>query len=78
MTNPSKPIVQLKDNKIIAIYNSAYDAAKITNLSYNHIQKACHNKRGGAGGYKWRYATLEEIEQYNKVYYIKGGKNHEF
>ena len=59
--NPSKPVAQLKDKKIVHIYNSAYAAAKYTGLSYSHIQDTCHNRRCGVGGYKWRYATKQEI-----------------
>ena len=64
--NLNKPVAQLKNNQIIEIYPSAYNAAKRTGLSYSHIQDACHNRRCGVGGYKWRYATLEEIEKYGR------------
>lgn len=64
--NPSKPVIQIPYDKKtpIHVYNSAYAAARLTGLSYSHIQDACHGRRCGAGKAKWRYATAEEIELY--------------
>jgi hypothetical protein len=62
MSNPSKPVAQLKGKKIVHIYSSAYVAARQTGLSYSHIQDTCHKRRCGVGGYKWRYATELEAK----------------
>lgn len=71
--NPSKSVIQIPHDKKIPIhvYNSAYAAARLTGLSYSHIQDACHGRRCGAGKAKWRYATTEEIEFYG----IEGKNN---
>lgn len=71
--NPSKPVIQIPHDKTIPtrIYNSAYAAARLTGLSYSHIQDACHGRRCGVGKAKWRYATIEEIELYG----IEGKNN---
>ena len=60
--NPSKPVAQIKKNKIKAIYSSAYAAARATGIKYSHIQDCCKNRRKGAGYYKWRFATELEIK----------------
>lgn len=70
MNNPGKPVAQLKNKKVVHIYSSAYAAARQTGLSYSHIQDTCHNRRCGVGGYKWRYATEQEIKDaclYNEI-----------
>ena len=60
--NPSKPVAQIKKNKIKAIYPSVHAAAKATDINYAHIQDCCHGRRKGAGNYKWRFATELEAK----------------
>ena len=62
----SIPVVQLdkKTNQILNIFPSAVEAEKATGIQ-NHINAVCKGKRQSAGGFKWRYATQEEIQLLN-------------
>ena len=45
------------------LYWGAAEAARETNADRTHITACCLGKAQTAGGYRWRYATPEEIEQ---------------
>lgn len=49
-------VLQVKDGKTIAIYNSANDASRKTGISLSAICKVCQGqpKYKTAGGYKWK------------------------
>lgn len=68
----SKKIVQIKDNQIIKIWNSASEAGK-NGFHQGHISNCCHNKNKTHKGYKWKfYDNADEIipifekHEYNK------------
>jgi hypothetical protein len=50
-----KAIRQIKDNVIIAEYNSIADAQRKTGIWWTNISKCCRKERNYAGGYKWEY-----------------------
>ena len=71
-------VIQLLDGKPIAIYESIGCAARTINVAYNRMQDVLHGRRSGTKGYKWRFATEEEIKQYgifNIVKYINNTGN---
>ena len=71
-------VIQLLDGKPIAIYESIGCAARTMNVAYNRMQDVLHGRRSGTKGYKWRFATEEEIKQYgifNIVKYINNTDN---
>ena len=54
--NPkSKIVLQIKDNKIIAEFYGASEAAWQTGVSRSGICFCCEKKRHCAGGYQWKY-----------------------
>ena len=54
--NPnSKPILQLKNGKIIAKFNSAKEAERCTGISQGNISRCANKKTKSAGGYQWEY-----------------------
>ncbi len=64
-------VIQLLDGKPIAIYNSIGCAARAMNIAYNRMQDVLHGRRSGTRGYKWRFATEEEIKQYGPFHVVK-------
>lgn len=53
----SKPVIQIKDGKILAKYESAKQASRLTGINHAHI---CECAKGAkfyksAGGYEWKY-----------------------
>ena len=46
---------ELEKQKKIAIFKSAAEASRQTNISSAQIRKVCQNKGLTAGGYKWQY-----------------------
>lgn len=54
--NPyAKSVVQIKDNKIINIFESQITAEKITGIDHTVISNCCRGKQHTAGGYIWRF-----------------------
>ena len=54
--NPaSKPVVQIKDGKIIAEFDGMLEAQRKTGIYYRGIGLVCLGKRKTAGGYEWKY-----------------------
>lgn len=54
--NPSsKPVLQIKDGKIIAKFDGMQEAQRKTGIYYRGIGMVCLGKRKTAGGYQWRY-----------------------
>jgi hypothetical protein len=51
----SKSISQMKDNKVVNIYNSLTQASKITGISIGAISACLKGKSNNSGGYKWIY-----------------------
>lgn len=52
---PSRKIVQLKNNKVIAEYDGACDAHRRTGINQSNITSCCRGIRNNAGQYQWRY-----------------------
>lgn len=52
---PSKKIVQLKNNKVVAEYDGACDAHRKTGISQGNITSCCRGIRNNAGQYQWKY-----------------------
>ena len=55
--NRAKPVLQIKNGKIIAKYGCILDASAITNISRYGISNCCNNKQKIAGGYQWTFIT---------------------
>ena len=51
----SKSISQMKDNKVVNIYNSLTQASKITGISIGAISACLKGRSSNSGGYKWIY-----------------------
>lgn len=51
----SKPVIQLKDNIVIAKFESTLDAYKKTHISPGNIAACCRGERKMAGGFSWKY-----------------------
>lgn len=51
----SKPVVQIKDGKIIAEFDGMLEAQRKTGIYYKGISLVCLGKRKTAGGYEWQY-----------------------
>ena len=49
-----KPVVQIKEGEVIAIYESASEASSTTGANYSKIRMCCRGRRKTAGGYEWR------------------------
>ena len=54
----SKPVVCIETGEIFA---SQGEAGRAKNCSSSTINKCCRGVKQTAGGYRWRYATQEEI-----------------
>jgi len=50
-----RPVVQLRDGKVIAQYPSVVEAEKATGIIHQSIFKALKGLRNYAGGYEWKY-----------------------
>lgn len=64
----TKPVwmIDAFSNKRIEFFQSVADATKYINAkSLNSILSCCNGKTRTAYGYKWKYATQNEIDQYN-------------
>ncbi len=57
----SKPIKQLKDNKIIKLWESAKQAEKEGNFNPSSIRDVCSGRRRTHKGFEWRYDNEEDI-----------------
>ena len=62
-----KPVLQLKDGKVIARFDSICDAARRTNLFPSCISDVCRGKNKKTGGYGWRYAEDTVLSGENKT-----------
>lgn len=57
--NPkSLPVLQIKDNIIIAEFYGISDAERITGINHRHISDCCKGKRHFCGGYQWKYKEI--------------------
>jgi hypothetical protein len=52
----AKPVAQIKDNEVIAIYRGQSEASIITGLERSNIGLCTQGKRKTVGGYKWELA----------------------
>lgn len=66
--NIPKKVLQIKNNKIIAVFNSAKEAEKETGICHIQIRRCCKKRKyyNTAGGYEW---------QYDNIRTTKGGDN---
>lgn len=51
-----KKVKQIKETKVIKIFDGITEAARQTNLSQGNISEVCLGHRKTAGGFIWRYA----------------------
>jgi hypothetical protein len=56
----SKPIAQIKDGTVVAIYSSSIEAQKQTGIDFSKIRMCCRKERKSAGGYQWK--EIKKIE----------------
>lgn len=57
-TNASKAVAQVKGDTILAIYPSAREAERQTEICHKGISACCHGKAKTAGGYGWVFQTI--------------------
>lgn len=50
-----KPIIQLKNGKEIASYNSMSGASKATGIPVSCISRCCNGNRRSTNGFEWRF-----------------------
>lgn len=54
-SSSSKPVVQIKDNKIIKSFYGMSDAERETGIKVRNICACCRGKQKTAGGFQWNY-----------------------
>ncbi len=57
----SKSVIQIKNNKIIAKFESAKEASLITKSSHSHICECCLGKRKSTNGFEWKYERGNDL-----------------
>ena len=50
-----KPVLQIKDGKIIAEFYSILEAERRTGIDNTHISLCCKGKQKTSGGFLWKY-----------------------
>lgn len=67
------PVVATDGDGIEFYFSSMKEGAAKTGAMKQNISHCCRgtNRAKSAGGYKWRYATKKEIEQYSKLLTLK-------
>lgn len=64
----SKPVVQITlDDTPIAVYTNGMQIQNTYGFSSSYIGLCCNGKKKTAYGYKWKYITKEEYEEYKKT-----------
>lgn len=53
-TKNSKPIAQMKNGKIIAVYKNSREAESATGVDRYKIRMCCRGERKSTGGYQWK------------------------
>ena len=56
MKERGKQVLQWKDGRIVAFYDSLKQAGRKTGMSWQNIKNVCEGKYKYAGGYEWTYA----------------------
>ena len=51
----SKPVLQIKNNAIVAEFAGLAEADRQTGICQNNIRSCCRGRRRFAGGYQWMY-----------------------
>lgn len=51
----SKPILQIKDNKVVAKFYGTHEAERITGIKHQNIQSCLKGKYKQSGGFVWKY-----------------------
>lgn len=51
----SKPVVQMKNGKIVGVFFGCSEAERHTGITVQQISACCLGKRKTAGGFQWRY-----------------------
>lgn len=54
------PVLQIKNNTIVAKFYGLHEACRKTGVCYQNIYKCCKGKRETAGGFQWKYERKEE------------------
>lgn len=59
-----KPVAQLKDGLIVAVYSSAKEAGRLTGINQYHIGECCRTtgQRYKAGGFEWNFLKNQEVK----------------
>jgi hypothetical protein len=55
-----KPIQQIKDGVVVAVFSSLKEAAKKTNINFKCISAAARGVCKHSGGFEWKYIKKEE------------------
>ena len=65
----SKPILQIKNNKIIGKFKSGAEASRKTNTNHSHLLECCNGKRHTANGYEWKFDKIERSDDISEFQY---------
>lgn len=57
----SKPIIQLKGNSVIKLWDSAKQAEKEGRFNSSSIRDVCVGRRKSHKGFKWKYEDEDDI-----------------
>lgn len=76
MKERGKQVLQWKDGRIVAFYDSLKQAGRKTGMSWQNIKNVCEGKYKHAGGYEWTYAqkpynvdkVVERLEENAKYF----------
>lgn len=57
----SKPVMQIKNGKVVSIFGSSAEAESVTGVNASHISSCCSGRkyRRTAGGFEWKYFKKE-------------------
>lgn len=56
----AKPVIQIKNQKIVGTYISIHAASKATRCGTKEISLCCRGKKTQTGGFQWKYAKTQE------------------
>lgn len=59
----SRPIAQILNGEIIAVYKNSIEAECATGVDFSKIRMCCRGKRKTAGGYQWKDLIEKEVTE---------------
>lgn len=63
----AKPVAQIMDGKVVAVWANSAAAATVQNMDKNCIASCCKGTAKTAFGYEWKYVPMAISEQFAKA-----------